>query len=125
MQYDVRSPEEYLEALDHDWRKDRLLEIRGLILKHGPELEESIQCKMLSYGSGDEGVFGLNAQKGYVSLYVGSIDKIENANVLLESFNTGKGCIRIRKSVDVRNTGLEEFIKKTIDLWRNGQDTSC
>jgi len=125
MQYDVTSPEEYLEMLDDDWRKDKLLQVRRLILTHGPELQESIQYKMLSYGSDDEGVFALNAQKGYVSLYVGSIAKIENASTWLKSFDTGKGCIRIRKSVDIENTGLEEFIKATIKLWKGGGDTSC
>ena len=89
VQYDATSPEEYLSALENDWRKDKLLEVRRLIFKHGPELEESIKYKMLSYGSGDEALFGLNAQKGYVSLYVGSIDKIEGADEPLEPFNTG------------------------------------
>lgn len=125
MQYDVKSPEEYLAALDNDWRKDKLLEVRRLIFKHGPELEESIKYKMLSYGRGDEGLFGLNAQKGYVSLYVGSIDKIEGADALLEPFNTGKGCIRIRKTIDIPSTGLEEFISKAGEMWRGGGDISC
>jgi uncharacterized protein YdhG (YjbR/CyaY superfamily) len=120
VQYDAASPEEYLSALENDWRMDKLLEVRRLIFKHGPELEESIKYKMLSYGSGDEALFGLNAQKGYVSLYVGSIDKIEGADELLEPFNTGKGCIRIRKTVDIHSTGLEEFIRRTAELWRKG-----
>ena len=80
---------------------------------------------MLSYGRGDEGLFGLNAQKGYVSLYVGSIDKIEGADALLEPFNTGKGCIRIRKTIDIPSTGLEEFISKAGEMWRGGGDISC
>ncbi|MCK9526069.1 MAG: DUF1801 domain-containing protein [Limnochordia bacterium] len=125
MQYDVKNPEEYLEVLDADWRKDKLLEIRRMILEYGPELEESIKYKMLSYDGGDEAILALNAQKSYVSLYVGTIDKVENASTLLEPFDTGKGCIRVRKSVDIHNTGLEQFIKTTIDLWRSGGDTSC
>jgi uncharacterized protein YdhG (YjbR/CyaY superfamily) len=125
MQYDVKSPEEYLAALEEDWRKDKLLQVRQFVLEHGPELEESIRYRMLAYGRDDEWVFGLNAQKGYVSLYVGDIDEIENANELLEPFNTGKGCIRIRKSVDIHSTGLEEFIQAAIGHWRDGRDISC
>lgn len=125
MQYDVKSPEEYLAALEEDWRKDKLLQVRQFVLEHGPELEESIRYRMLAYGRDDEWVFGLNAQKGYVSLYVGDIDEIENANELLEPFNTGKGCIRIRKSVDIHSTGLEEFIQAAIGHWRDGRDASC
>lgn len=125
MQYDAKNPKEYLELLDDDWRKDKLLAIRGIILEYGPELEERIQYKMLSYGVGEEALLALNAQKSYVSLYVGTIDKIENASTLLEAFDTGKGCIRVRKSVDLHQTGLKEFIETTIDLWRRGGDSSC
>ncbi|WP_313467869.1 DUF1801 domain-containing protein, partial [Carnobacterium sp.] len=73
MQYEATSPEEYVELLENDWRKEKLLQIRELILKYGPELEEGILYKMLAYSDGETQVFGLNAQKLYVSLYVGSI----------------------------------------------------
>ncbi|WP_218147438.1 DUF1801 domain-containing protein [Pisciglobus halotolerans] len=61
----------------------------------------------------------------YVSLYVGSIQKIENAEQLLEGFQYGKGCIRIRKTIDLKETGLESFIKQTIEKWQAGEDISC
>ena len=125
MQYDAQTPKEYLELLDADWRKDKLLDIRRMILDNAPELEESIKYKMLSYGDGSEDIFGLNAQKHYVSLYVGNIDKIDSASTLLEPFSLGKGCIRVRKSVDIHKTELEEFIKAVIDIGRSGGDTSC
>ena len=50
MQYDVKTPEEYLEVLENDWRKEKLLAIRQMILDHAPELEESIRYKMLNFG---------------------------------------------------------------------------
>ncbi len=125
MQYDAKNPEEYLELLDQDWRKERLLEVRSMILTYGTDLEESIQYKMLGYGKNELQIFGLNAQKGYVSLYVGTIDKINDASELLAGYDYGKGCIRIKKSIDIHKTGLEVLIKRTIDIWRAGGDTSC
>jgi len=125
VQYEVNSPEEYLEVLEHDWRRDKLLEIRELIFQHAPDIDEGIKYKMLVYGHGDDWVFGLNAQKHYISLYVGDIDKIKNADDMLKAFNLGKGCIRIRKSVEISETGLEEFIKSVIEHWRSGRDVSC
>ncbi len=125
VQYDVKSPEEYLEMLEVDWRKDILLAVRSWILQHGPELEERIKYKMLVYGRQDSDVFGLNAQKNYVSLYVGDLDKIPSSAALLEGFNTGKGCIRIRKSIDLESTRLEEFIQAALVHWRSGGDISC
>src|SRR5699024_862738 len=125
MQYDANNPEEYLELLEEDWRKEKLLLIRQMILSYAPELEEIIRYKMLNYGKEDQYIFALNAQKHYVSLYVGTIDKIDNANMLLEGYNYGKGCILIKKSIKMEQTGLEQFIHQTIDMWRAGKDTSC
>lgn len=120
MQYDAKTPEEYFELLEDDWRKEKLLEIRRMIMDYGPELEEGIQYKMLVYGE----VFGLNAQKWYVSLYADTIDKIDHAAELLESFDYGKVCIRIRKTTDLDKTGLEDFVRKTIDLSRASGNTA-
>lgn len=125
MQYDAKNADEYLELLEDDWRKEKLLAVRQMICEYAPELEEVIRYKMLNYGKDDTYVFALNAQKHYVSLYVGTIDKVENAETLLEGYNYGKGCIRIKKTLKIVDTGLEAFIQKTIDMWRNGEDTAC
>lgn len=125
MQYDANSPEQYLEMLEDDWRKEKLLTIRKMILDYAPELEVSIRYKMLNFGKGENYVFALNAQKHYVSLYVGNIEKVENAEELLEGYNYGKGCIRVRKTIKIEETGLEQFIKNTIDMWRQGEDMDC
>lgn len=127
MQYDVNTPTEYLESLEEDWRKEKLLEVRSLIFSYAPKMKENIRYKMLNFGDvdADNYVFALNAQKHYVSLYVGSIEKIDPENEMLHEFNLGKGCIRIRKTVDLSTTRLEEFIQKTIDLWRADEDVSC
>lgn len=125
MQYDAKNTEQYLEMLEDDWRKEKLLAIRQLILFYAPELEESIRYKMLNFGKDEHYIFALNAQKHYVSLYVGTIDKIENAETLLTGYNYGKGCIRVKKTINMEETGLRDFIHKTIDMWRAGEDTDC
>jgi uncharacterized protein YdhG (YjbR/CyaY superfamily) len=98
---------------------------RELIKKHGPDLTEGIEYKMLCYQYNEKTIFHLNAQRAYVSLYVGTIKKVENAEQLLKEFDKGKGCIRIKKSVKIGETGLEEFIQKTIELWEKGGNTDC
>ncbi|NND51861.1 MAG: DUF1801 domain-containing protein [Flavobacteriaceae bacterium] len=125
MQYDVKTPMEYLAKIDKDWRKDKLVEVRKMIKKHGPELTEGIYCKMLSYTYEDNVIFCLNAQMAYVSLYVGNVDKVENARKQLNEFNIGKGCIRIKKSIDLQESNLENFIGNTIEVWRKGGETDC
>lgn len=125
MQYDVNTPAEYLEALDEDWRKEKLLELRELIFDKAPGLKEGIRYKMLSYQD-DRGVpFQLNAQRGYVSFYVGDASKVDATGELLEGINVGKGCLRFKKSTVLANTRMDEFIQKAIELWNAGQDIDC
>ena len=125
MQYEAKTPGEYLEKLDSDWRKEKLEQVREIIKKHGPHLNEGMEYKMLSFGNGEKNIFHLNAQQAYVSLYVGNIEKVENARELLKGFDMGKGCIRIKKKVNISESGLEDFIKRTVDLWKKGGNTDC
>ena len=125
MQYEASSPKAYLENLESDWRKEKLMQVRNLIKTHGEDLTEYMEYKMLAFGYEEKAVFHLNAQRAYVSLYVGSIDKIDQAREMLDDLDIGKGCIRIKKSVNIDETQLEEFIKKTIDLRKKGGDTDC
>ena len=125
MQYDVTTPSEYIQILDNDWRRKKLLELRGLIQLTAPKLQEGISYKMLCYGDGTSNVFHLNAQKNYVSLYVGDLKKIDPSGKLLKGINTGKSCVRFNKSLSLSETKIEEFIKKAVYLWENGAELSC
>ncbi len=125
MQYNVKTPKEYLERLESDWRKEKLQEVRDLILKYDSDLNENIEYKMLAFGKNGKNIFHLNAQKNYVSLYVGTIKKVEKGQELLKDFDIGKGCIRIKKSTNISETQLEVFIKKTIEFWKQGGNTDC
>ncbi len=118
---------EYLDRIEDDWRKEKLLEIRDILLSY-EDLNEGMAYGMLSYGKkdeNDEGLFALNAQRNYVSLYIGNIAKVDPEGAILKGLSMGKGCIRLSKTKDVEASGLPEFIKKSVDLWRNGQDTAC
>lgn len=125
MQFNVTTPAEYLKALENDWRQEKLHELRKMILSKAPDIIESIQYKMLAYGNSLDTVFHLNAQKNYVSLYVGDKNKIDGDGSLLKGLDVGKGCIRFKKSDALTDTRIDEFIQHTLDLWRKGEDTSC
>ena len=123
MQYDVETPAQYLQALDDDWRREKLEALRSIITTLGPELVEGIDYKMLSYRDEKDIVFGLNAQKQYVSLYVGDIHKIDPDGTLLSGYNIGKGCIRFTKTKPISDN-IREFIRRAIDMSRRGEDIS-
>jgi uncharacterized protein YdhG (YjbR/CyaY superfamily) len=125
MQYDAKTPTEYLRMLDLDWRKEKLLELRSCIKKHGPELKEAIKYGMLAYEFPEGGGFALNAQKNSVNFYVGTAKKIDPDGTLLAGLDVGKGCIRFKKSKAIADTHIEEFIKKAMAMLRNGEDFGC
>lgn len=125
MQYDVQTPEEYLNMLEDDWRREKLLELREIILEYGPDLVEGIDYKMLSYRDERGIAIALNAQKNYVALYVGDAKKVDPDGTLLAGLDVGKGCIRFTKTKEISRTGIREFIARAIEMWKSGADIDC
>ena len=125
MQYDAPNPAQYIEALADDWRKTSLLELRQLIESIAPDLQEGIHYKMLSYSDDDKVLFHLNAQKHYVSLYVGDAEKIDPNKQWLTGLDVGKGCIRFKKSNSVSDSKIDQFISHAIVLHQQGHNFDC
>ncbi|MBR9921681.1 MAG: DUF1801 domain-containing protein [Bacteroidetes bacterium] len=125
MIHKAESSSEYIEVLEDDWRKEKLLLIREIIRAKAPKIKEGMEYKMLSFGDGHRNIFHLNAQKNYVSLYVGNASKVDPDGILLEGLDVGKGCIRFKKSVDISDTQIDRFIEKALSMWENKEDIGC
>lgn len=125
MQYEVQTPAEYMEIIENDWRKEKVVELRAMIKAKVPDVNEGINYKMLSYRQGEEIIFHLNAQKSYVCLYVGDIAKVDPDGVFLKGLNHGKGCIRFKKTDSIPQTRVDEFIEEVAKIWKQGGDISC
>jgi uncharacterized protein YdhG (YjbR/CyaY superfamily) len=125
MQYDARTPEEYLNGLEDDWRKPKLLALREMILSKDSSIEEGINYKMLCYRDDQGVIFHLNAQKNFVSLYIGNASKVDIDGSLLKGIDRGKGCLRFKKSTELSETQIDVFIAKTITMWKEGKDIYC
>ena len=125
MHYNAHSPEDYVAQLDPDWRKEKLLQIREYLLHVDPNLKEGIEYNMLAYGNSRKNLFHLTAQKNYVSLYIGNIEKVEQGRELLSDLDLGKGCIRIKRSIPFPHGGLETFIHHAVEAWNAGKDVDC
>ena len=125
MQYDVKTPAEYMDALEKDWRLRTLQFLREIIKEKAPGLTEKINYKMLAFGD-ERGIpFHLNAQMNYVSLYTGDSSKVDPEGELLKGLSLGKGCIRFKKGVKVQDTRIDEFIEKAYYMWQDGHDIDC
>ena len=125
MQYEATTPTEYIKKLDKDWRLNTLQTLRALIKSKCPDIEEGINYKMLSYSDDKGVVFHLNAQKNYVSLYVGNASRVDTDGKLLRGLDRGKGCIRFKKSVAVDDTRIDEFVERALELRDRGVDIDC
>lgn len=125
MQYDAGTPAEYMKRLEDDWRRETVRQLREAIRAGAPGLAEGINYKMLSFADDAGVVFHLNAQKNYVSLYVGDLDKVDVDGALLKGLSRGKGCVRFGKSVKVADTRIGEFIERVMALRRAGTHLGC
>jgi len=125
MQYDVKQPSEYMKSLDVDWRKEKLQELREIILQQDSAIQETINYKMLCFKLNGSVLFHLNAQIGYVSLYCGNTKKIDPEGDLLAGLSIGKGCIRFTKTKDISKTRIDDFIKQAVSLLKEGKDIAC
>lgn len=125
MQYDVNTPKEYIDALEDDWRRSTLEELRSLIKSKAPQLDEVISYKMLGYTDDQGLVFHLNAQRNHVGLYVGNAKKIDTEGRMLEGIDVGKGCIRFKKSLKVKDTQIDKFLEKAMIMRQQGMDFDC
>lgn len=123
--YAAETPAQYLDMLDDDWRRDTVLQLRALIHAAAPDWNECIVYKMLGYRSGDDLVMCLNAQKQYVSLYVGNAESVDPDGTLLAGLDRGKGCIRFKRHVAVADTRIGVFIEHAARLHRDGVDIGC
>lgn len=118
------TPEEYLAALEPDWRRDKLLEIRAAINTAAPDWVETISYRMLGFGPEGTALIHLNAQKGFVGLYLGDISRLDPDGVLTQGMNRGKGCLRFRKRNDV-GENCAALLHNFVRLARSGQVPDC
>ena len=113
MQYDATTPEAYLGLLENDWRRERLVAIRDVFLGL-KGIEEGIGHGMLQYRRNGEVFAYLNAQKGYVGVYLGDLERIDPGAAIRGTMNCGKSCVRVRKRDDLGV--VEELIGRKAEM---------
>lgn len=112
MIHDASNPKEYLNVLDDDWRKERLLEIRDLLLAV-PKAQEGMRYKMLHFGVGEASLASLNAQKGYVAIYMDDLAVLDPDGTLRDGLDCGKSCVRVKKRTDMEK--VRALIARRVD----------
>lgn len=122
-QLDVRTPAEYIAALDEPRRSD-VARLDSLIRATAPALKPFVLSGMLAYGpiryryaSGREGDWfrvGLASNKRYISLYACSADGdgyvADRFRERLPKADIGKSCVRFKRLADLDEAALVELI---------------
>ncbi len=125
MQYDVETPEEYMNCLEPGWKLDKLEELRQIIKAGVPSVEEGIGYKMLSYAYKGQVLFHLNAQKAFVGFYVGDAKLLDPSGELLKGIDKGKSCVRFKKSTEVVEENIQKIIQAAVIMSDNGKGSQC
>ena len=120
MQYDAKTPSEYLEGLDDDWRRATILHLRDLIEDIAPDWIEEIGHGMLRYTGPNGPALHLNAQKKYVGLYVGDVAALDPDGTLLNGIDCGKSCIRLKKIKRPDPASLRLLLERQKSLYTVG-----
>ena len=125
-QLNVKTPAEYIAAVDDERRPD-IAALDALIRKHAPTLEPVIMDGMLGYGpfhyryaSGREGdacKLSIANNASYISLYAFAADAngyvAERYADRFPKAKMGKTCVRFRKLADLDEKALVALIKET------------
>ena len=56
---------------------------------------------------------------------MGDAQKVDPDGSLLKGIDVGKGCIRFKKSVSIPDTRIDEFVARSVEFWKNGEDIGC
>jgi hypothetical protein len=128
-QLDVKTPAEYLAAVD-DARRADITALDALIRTHAPELEPVIMGGMLGYGpfhyrtvSGREGdacTLSVASNARYISLYCLAADDrgyvAERYADRLPKASIGKSCVRFKRLADLDEGALVALVEETARL---------
>ena len=125
---EAKTPEEYI-ALVEEKRRDDIQKLHDLVREVAPELEPTMEFKMLGYGkmkykyaSGREGEWmkiGIANNKQYISVYCCAADDegyvAERYKERLPKANIGKSCVRFKRVSDLDEDVLRELIRESAD----------
>jgi len=125
---DAKTPEEYIAQVEEK-RRDDIQKLHDLVREVAPELEPTMDCKMLGYGkmkykyaSGREGEsikIGIANNKQYISLYCCAADDkgyvAERYKERLPKASIGKSCVRFKQVSDLDEDVLRELIRESAD----------
>jgi uncharacterized protein YdhG (YjbR/CyaY superfamily) len=125
---EAKTPEEYIAQVE-DKRRDDIQRLHDLVREVAPELEPTMEFKMLGYGkfhykyaSGREGDWmkiGIANNKQYISVYCCAADDegyvAERYKERLPKASIGKSCVRFKRVSDLDEDVLRELIRESAD----------
>ena len=113
----AKTVEEYVKTVDEK-RRPAIVAFRRLVKKAVPKVTEGMTYGMPTYSLGKPFV-AFNAQKNYLSFYIGEAF-VKSNRAKLGKLDCGKGCIRGRKLEDFPLPLLETMVKAAAKAAKQG-----
>ncbi|MDM7862094.1 DUF1801 domain-containing protein [Alteromonas sp. ASW11-36] len=125
MQHNCESPQAYMASLDQDWRKALIEDISASIRSLAPDSVPFIKYGMLAFGTPEaavqvdgDAICCMNAQKNYVSVYVGDVKRVDPTGAVFQTFDCGRSCVRIKRTKAAQTDTIQQLLVATVDDWR-------
>lgn len=110
MRIEAETAADYWDRLPDDWRRERMARVRAMIAEAAPGAAEGMGHGMLRYAWSEDRIFcHMNAQKGFVGLYLGDLEALDPGGAIRGGTDCGKSCVRIRKTTDM------EIVRRLIE----------
>ena len=129
MLHDSRDPQAYMDSLEEDWRKHLISFVADWIKDNVQDATPFMQYKMLAFGDAvqtdeeTDSIFCINAQRNYVSLYVGNIQRVDPDGTITAPFDCGKSCVRIKKSKRDETDHIKRLLSAAVNDWRQRKNS--
>lgn len=120
MQSQALTVSAYFEELPPE-RREALSALRAIIHRVAPEVVESMQYGMPSFGD----LCSIASQKNHMALYICESDLLAAHLPALGKVTCGKGCIRFKRIADVQLSTVEQLLAQIVQLRQSGIGPSC
>ncbi|WP_100658569.1 hypothetical protein [Alteromonas flava] len=124
MQHDIANAQAFMTSLTVEWQNALINDVINYVTELDSSIECFIQYKMLAVGyanssAENQSMCCINAQKNYVSLYVGNVNRVDPTGELSEHFDCGQACVRIRKRRAHERTKVYALLDAVYRDWRS------
>ncbi|MHA2378905.1 MAG: iron chaperone [Candidatus Thorarchaeota archaeon] len=116
MRSEAKTIDEYITELEPT-RRESIDGLRSMILKHAPDIDQSMDLGMpvFRFGDGKFDFVALASQEQYMSFYVNP-EVLAKHKSKFKGVNLGKSCVRFRRLGQLSLEDIELLLKDALEV---------